>query len=358
MLGVVVSNLENQHEDVYGKSFALYGEREMREFIEPFAIRFERNDLDPPKVFTGKRCLDAGCGNGRGAIFMMSHGAAAVDCVDISETNIESTARNLKNFGFPKFTTHLSTLEGLPFPDEAFDFVWCNGVIMHAAQPDACLVELVRVLKRGSQCWLYIYGTGGLYWWMVRRFRELLAEVSPATSLAALQLMRYPARYVAEYMDDWKVPYLRTYSIEDLGGRLRELGFENVTPLSYGVDYDTSHRRNIYPEDRPWVGDGDLRYLLTKVREPVGHVKRLSSSEFGSEPRFASVIDRRFGHYFSELSASLVGAPMIALTACGHIQKELREIMSRSGRFDIDAVEAAVERVVTLVRLVVGASVS
>ena len=49
---------------------------------------------------------------------------------------------------------------------------------------------------------------------------------------------------------------------------------------------------------------------------------------------------------------------MIALTACGHIQKELREIMSRSGRFDIDAVEAAVERVVTLVRLVVGASVS
>jgi ubiquinone/menaquinone biosynthesis C-methylase UbiE len=330
----------------------------MREFIEPFAIRFKRNNLDPPKVFTGKRCLDAGCGNGRGAIFMMSHGAAAVDCVDISGTNIESTARNLKSFGFPTFATHLSTLESLPFPDETFDFVWCNGVIMHAAQPDACLVELARVLKRGGQCWLYVYGTGGLYWWMVRRFRGLLAKISPAASLAALQLMRYPARYVAEYMDDWKVPYLRTYSIEDLGDRLRELGFENATPLSYGVDYDTSHRRNMYPEDRPWVGDGDLRYLLTKAGNPSGHAKRLSSSEFGSEPKFTSVIEQRFGHYFSELSASLTGAPMLALAACSHIQKELREIMARPGSLDIDAIEAAVERVVVLVRTAVKKSVS
>src|SRR5712691_7837169 len=126
-------NLEHKHEDVFGKSFALYGRSEMLEFIEPFRIRFERNKLDPATIFRGRRCFDAGCGNGRGSIFMMLHGAAFVDCLDVSVTNIESTTRNLKSFGFENFRTHLGSIERLPFSDGAFDFVWCNGVIMHAA---------------------------------------------------------------------------------------------------------------------------------------------------------------------------------------------------------------------------------
>jgi ubiquinone/menaquinone biosynthesis C-methylase UbiE len=159
----VDANLEHTHEDVYGKSFALYSRADMREFIEPFAIRFERNNIGRNGTFFGKRCLDAGCGNGRGSIIMSSGGAASIDCLDISPTNIASTENQLKSFGFDNFETHLSSIENLPFPDDTFDFVWCNGVIMHAAEPDACLKELIRVTKRGGKIWLYVYGRGGLY---------------------------------------------------------------------------------------------------------------------------------------------------------------------------------------------------
>lgn len=341
---------EHQHEDVYGKSFALYDKSDIREFIEPFRIRFERNKLDPKITFGSRKCLDAGCGNGRGSIFMMSGGATSVDCVDISETNIESTVRNLKSFGFGNFNAHLASLEHLPFPDGTFDFVWCNGVIMHTAHPDACLKELARVLKKGGKAWLYVYGTGGLYWWMVRHFRGILANVEPSAAMASLQLMRYAVRYVAEYMDDWKVPYLRTYSIEDLGARLFELGFDGNAPLRYGVDYDTSHRRNVHPDDENWMGDGDLRYLLTKTGNAVTDRHRLNEGEYGSEPKFAPVIERRFGKYFDELAKLVANSSFLALAACSHIQKDLRDIMSKPGHLDIDAIEASVVKVLELAR--------
>jgi SAM-dependent methyltransferase len=346
----MTENLEHQHEDVYGKSFALYGKADMLEFIEPFRIRFERNGLDAGAIFFGKNCLDAGCGNGRGSLFMMMHGAGSVHYLDVAKTNIESTKRNLDEFGFPSERGRLGSIEHLPFEDGSFDFVWCNGVIMHTANPDGCLKEIARVLRTGGRAWLYVYGAGGLYWWMIRQFRRMLAGVATETVMASLQLARYPVRYVAEYIDDWKVPYLRTYTRDDLGARLDELGFENTTPLPFGLDYDTSHRRNTNPADAIWTGDGDLRYLLVKVQPSSGDTRPLKSSEYGSDVAFAPELEARFGNAFAELKDLLDGRPFMTVMACAHIQCDFREVLSRQGGLDLRAVEEIVERVLGLVR--------
>ena len=345
----MTDNLEHHHEDVFGKSFALYGKQEMLEFIEPFEIRFQRNQIDPNVLFAGKNCLDAGSGNGRGAIFMMSHGASSVDCLDISQTNIESIDRNMKSFGFYDFRTHIGSIENLPFDTESFDFVWCNGVIMHAANPDGCLKELARVMKIGGQGWLYVYGSSGLYWWMVARFRQMLRAVPAAECLAKLQLMRYPVRYVAEYMDDWKVPYLRTYTIADLGDRLIELCLDGQL-LKYGVDYDTSHRRTLFPRDIPWLGEGDLRYVLTKTGQSQGETKRLDDGEYGSALHFDAAIEARFGDLLDEIATLTSNDSTLILAACAHIQKDLRDIMTRPGELNLPAIEASVRNVLTLLR--------
>ena len=115
----IVKNLENLHDDVYGISFALYNNKEMEEFIRPFEIRFKKNNLDADSLFSNKKCLDAGCGNGRGGLFMAMHGASQVIALDVSSMNIESTKRNAEIFGFSeKINTQQSTLEKIPFPDE------------------------------------------------------------------------------------------------------------------------------------------------------------------------------------------------------------------------------------------------
>ena len=51
---------------VFGDTFALYDEKAFDEFVAPFERRFEANGIGR-EVFRGKRCLDAGCGGGRGA---------------------------------------------------------------------------------------------------------------------------------------------------------------------------------------------------------------------------------------------------------------------------------------------------
>jgi ubiquinone/menaquinone biosynthesis C-methylase UbiE len=343
------TNLESQHDAVFGKTFALYDRPEMEEFVGFFRQRFAANKLDPRAIFEGRACLDAGCGNGRGSIFMMSNGAKRVDFADISPTNIESTTHNLKSFGFDNFAGNLTSLEKLPFKDESFDFVWCNGVIMHTHNPDACLRELARVLKIGGRAWIYVYGSGGAYWYAVRRFRKIVRDVAPARCISALRLLGYAPRFVAEYLDDWKVPYLRTYTDADFGTRLADFGFERTVPLPRGVSYDTSERRTRYPEDAPWLGEGDLRYLVKKPGNVRAGGKPISASEYGSEVDFDSRIPKRFAPAFDRLEQALEGDPITALAACGRIQFRLRELMSQEGPLKLESWETTIEEVIGLV---------
>ena len=219
------------------------------------------------------------------------NGAAHVTAYDISRKNVESTQRFAAEFGFANIQTQEGSLERIPFPDESFDFVWCNGVIMHTEHPNQGLGELARILKTNGQMWLYIYGAGGVYWRTISHFREMLKHINVNTCMTYLKLFRYPTRYIAEFIDDWYATYLRTYTQEDLGtlddwyatylrtytqedlaNRLQELGFEKPalkwpTLLKYGTDYDTSHRINVFAADaeKALMGQGDLRYLLTKI---------------------------------------------------------------------------------------------
>ena len=346
----MATNLEYEHDDVYGQSFALYSKAELEEFLDPLTKRYAANGIDPRKVFQGKVCLDAGCGNGRGALFMLRNDAVSVDCVDISHTNIESTSENLRQFGFDNFTCHNQSLEDLPYEDETFDFVWCNGVIMHTAQPDACLREIARVLKVGGQSWVYVYGTGGVYWYCVRRFREIFEQVESQAIIDTLGLMRYPVRFIGEYIDDWKAPYLRTYTADDFGSRLKELGFDNTDPLPYGVAYDTSHRRTLYPEDADWLGEGDLRYFLTKLRKAGANQHIISESEHGSTAAFSQTVADRFAPHFDALVDAVKDNPISAIASCAKIQRAMYDIFNSEGRLDVEEYEAVVRDTIRLTR--------
>ena len=152
--------------------------------------RFEANNINPNVEFERKRCLDASCGNGRVALFMAAYGAARVDCIDFSPTNVTATKVNVRSQG----------------ADE-------------------------------------------LGWYWVARARSITRDLGAEVCLKALKLMRLEARYVADYIDDWKVRYLTTYSKDMFSSWLEDARFS-----------DTSQRPSLFTEGPTWMRQGDLRF--------------------------------------------------------------------------------------------------
>jgi len=328
---------EQRYDTVFGETFAMYSKADMLEFIEPFKIRFRRNSLDAERIFKGKRCFDAGCGNGRGSLFMLMNGAAHVTAYDISRKNVESTQRFAAEFGFANIQTQEGSLERIPFPDESFDFVWCNGVIMHTEHPNQGLGELARILKTNGQMWLYIYGAGGVYWRTISHFREMLKHINVNTCMTYLKLFRYPTRYIAEFIDDWYATYLRTYTQEDLANRLQELGFEKPALLKYGTDYDTSHRINVFAAEaeKALMGQGDLRYLLTKINHRQGRACLLNEGEYGSDYSYPPIIKDNIDPLFREIIRVAGNRDWLKIASAAHLQRELRILLHEPQQFKL-----------------------
>lgn len=324
---------EKIYDIVYGKTFADYKTKDLREFIHPYEIRFQRNGLNAKEIFSGKRCLDAGCGNGRGAFFMLQNGAEFVEMIDVSENNLQSSQNFALELGFSnKINVQKSTLESIPFEDGEFDFVWCNGVIMHAEKPNQCLAEISRVCKTHGHAWIYIYGSGGLYWKVIYRFRKLLSDIDVIDAIKYLKYFRYSPRYVAEFIDDWYASNLRTYTHNDLSKSCESLGFETPQRLVFGMDYDTSQRLELAQSDleRNITGEGDLRYFLNKISHKKNNQFFLNEDEKGSYYSWPNSVKELEFKAFSLIPELEKVENWKKVAICARIQRELRILMDRN----------------------------
>jgi 2-polyprenyl-3-methyl-5-hydroxy-6-metoxy-1,4-benzoquinol methylase len=105
----------------------------------------------------GLRVLDVGCGSGLNSQAMAALGHR-VSGVDLSEAAIE----RYRSQGFEGRAADIE--EGLGYPDDSFDIVFCAEVIEHMTSPEILASEMKRVLKPGgrlilttpnSAFWLY-----------------------------------------------------------------------------------------------------------------------------------------------------------------------------------------------------------
>jgi ubiquinone/menaquinone biosynthesis C-methylase UbiE len=331
---------------VFGDTFALYDERSFDEFITPLRDRLRANGIEA-SVFSGKRCLDAGCGGGRGSILMAQSGAREVVGVDLSETNVRTCRMRAAQKGLTNLTFQQHSLADLPFEDETFDLVWCNGVLHHITEPDRGLGEIARVLKRGGRMWLYLYGSGGIYWYVVDWMRTLARGLDVRDCIAQLRLMDVPVRRIAEWMDDWFTAYLRRYTRDDVVRRLDELGFVDTVPLDRGMRYDTSERRlGASDRERQLMGDGDIRHFCQKAAPAADHGAKLpdppdgKGSPYEDGPavtQFAAPLAR-----ISEAIAALEASRGHAVAAyellvCRSVHSKVRELLESDRPFDESA---------------------
>ncbi|MCS6832748.1 MAG: class I SAM-dependent methyltransferase [Flammeovirgaceae bacterium] len=97
--------------------------------------------------------LDLGCGTGRWSRFI-AHKVKFIEAVDPSKAifsaiDFNEDIQNLR-------VTHAS-IDSLPFEDESFDFVMSLGVLHHIPDTPKALRDLVKKLKKGGYCLIYLY---------------------------------------------------------------------------------------------------------------------------------------------------------------------------------------------------------
>lgn len=112
--------------------------------------------------FAGRTCvLDAGCGFGQWTL-ALARVNDRVEAVDASPDRLGVLERMAAAAGLGNIRTQRGRIESLPFEDEAFDAVFCYGVIFCADWKSA-LAEFGRVLGPAGR--LYVTGCG-LGWYL------------------------------------------------------------------------------------------------------------------------------------------------------------------------------------------------
>jgi ubiquinone/menaquinone biosynthesis C-methylase UbiE len=112
----------------------------------------------------GKECLDAGCGSSfHGSLNLLNLGAKKVTALDLNKS-IFAHKKKIKKL-IPKnsiLEIKIGSVLKLPFKDNTFDFILCQGVIHHTIDPKKAVKECFRTLKKGGYAYFQICGKGGI----------------------------------------------------------------------------------------------------------------------------------------------------------------------------------------------------
>ncbi len=115
-------------------------------FIEEVKWDYLRKDL---KDYSGY-ALEVGCGSGHVGSLLAQSGFQAL-LVDYSPSGIACAQKSFTTFGGRERKTYLmGNAFTLPFKSESVDVVTSTGLIEHFENPEAVIMEMVRVLRRGG----------------------------------------------------------------------------------------------------------------------------------------------------------------------------------------------------------------
>lgn len=152
-----------------------------RDRTQPFIARFARFS-----DHAGRQVLEVGVGPGTDFV-RFARARARLTGVDLTDHAIRLAARRLELEGL-EATLVRADAEGLPFPDDSFDFVYSWGVVHHTPDPARAAAEIVRVTRPGGSVCLMVYhrrSLVALQSWIVngllrgrplRPVRELIAQ--------------------------------------------------------------------------------------------------------------------------------------------------------------------------------------
>lgn len=156
------SNIEERTKEIYIEQHKNYI-KDKRIFERFYSVAVDPSTyLLKKDSFKNINVLDVGCGNtGYFQKAMYDLGVKHITCIDIGEDWIPELDKVLKSLKIPEtfYTLSPGLTTNIRFPDNSFDFVASNGVLMHLdgkSEAELALKELARVTKPGGYLYAYI----------------------------------------------------------------------------------------------------------------------------------------------------------------------------------------------------------
>ena len=101
------------------------------------------------------RILDAGCGNGRVTALLHKFAPESTELVGVDLTAAEVARENLA--GYPRVSITQGDLLGDLSQLGSFDFIYCQEVLHHTADPKAAFLNVCQRLNPGGEIAIYVY---------------------------------------------------------------------------------------------------------------------------------------------------------------------------------------------------------
>ena len=106
--------------------------------------------------WTNKKILDFGCGSGRGTSVLSENGADVYG-VDILKSNIINAKELCKKNNIKAKFKLVKEKDTIPYPDNFFDGIVCDGVLHHIKHAEEVVDEFKRVLKKNGVIYVMLY---------------------------------------------------------------------------------------------------------------------------------------------------------------------------------------------------------
>lgn len=167
----------------FDREWSAFGDAGTVEQSEIFKMYF---DIVPSAALrVGSTVLDAGCGAGRWSIQVAARGSRVV-ALDAGRS-VEIAYRNGRPWNIESVQGDVTAL---PFASASFDLVYSLGVLHHIDATETAAAELVRTLRPGGLCLLYLYyaldGRGRAFRGLFR-FVDLVRQVLSRSPHAVLR---------------------------------------------------------------------------------------------------------------------------------------------------------------------------
>jgi len=236
--------------------FPIIRSKKNDQFLEAFQLlstRLSKNNINL-NLIKNKIVLDMGCGNGRYCYALKRIGARKIFAID------NNTKNNIKLEGV-KYSD--GSILNLPYKDNFFDFVFCNGRLSHTKNWKRGVKEAYRVLKPSGFFWLSLYGKGKI-WDYVNKLSKKLTKKDAEYFKKYLIYRDWEAEKISFLIDSFFSKDRIYFTKDQIKSELAKNGFKNIKFLERGANKDMNEKIFNNPGLKKIYGEGEIRIIAQK----------------------------------------------------------------------------------------------